>query len=167
MNIHLWNTCAIVNDLRNRRVSEGDSCTYLIAILLLGVGESYLGIFVVPPIEWFLLYEIFVVVTVTVFGIRACFRANGGTTGKDFILRFTCISLPISLKLALVGWVLIFVIYRYPETILDSQVFVDPERAWRAITICWLTAFSAVFYWRVWHHLRLVNDPQPVVAADA
>lgn len=167
MNVHLWNTGAVATDLARGRVSESDACGYLLALALLYVGEYYLGVFVVPPIEWFLLYEFVVVATLTIFGMYRCFLANGGNRGRDFILRFTCISLPISVKLSLVASALIYVFYHYPEAIVDAEVFADPEQAWRAITIVWLAAFTGIFYWRVWFHLRLLgNDTQQITAGD-
>ena len=166
MNIHIWNTKAVARDLVGGRVSEIDACGYLLALSLLFAADHYLAVFVVPPIDWMLLYEFIVVVTVTLVGLRACFLANGGRNGKDFILRFTCISLPINIKLALFGWAFVFVNYRYPELVIDSMTFADPERAWMVLTMFWLAAFTSIFYWRVWHHLKLLHDVQQGVPGD-
>lgn len=160
MNVHLWNTRAVARDLLQGRVSELDACGYLAGLSLLFCADYYLAVFVVPPIDWMLLYEFVVVATITLVGLRACFLANGGSAGKDFIFRFTCISLPINIKLALFGWAFVFINYKYPELAVDALTFADPNQVWIGITIFWLVAFTSIFYWRVWHHLRLLHDAQ-------
>ncbi len=160
MKIRAWNTRGVARDIAAGRISQADAFGHFVGLSLLWVVNGYLAIFVTPPIEWLLLYEFFVVAAITIVGLRACFLANGGNEGKDFLLRFICISFPVEVKLFLLSWVLIAAIYAHPEMLVDPAVFSDPERAWTLLTFLWVAAFTGAFYWRVWHHLQWQHGAQ-------
>jgi hypothetical protein len=98
-----------------------------------------------------------VVLIITVFGLSRCYHANGGALGQHFVLRATCLSFPIALKITFVsialGWVNLFI---FPK-VVDSTTFRDPERVWDLVTFVWSPAFTALLFWRLWHHLSSIQ----------
>lgn len=169
MRIRLWNTSGVARDLAAGRVSEAQSFGYFFACSVLALVNSYAASFLAPEINWLLLYEFFVALAVTLVGVRACYIANEGAVGREFVLRFICISLPVGIKLSLLSWALTVLLYRYPQALLDPFIFVNPQRAWNLFTLLWVAVFTGAYYWRVCVHMRALNQRgiQPNAQADA
>ncbi len=156
MKLRVWNSAGVARDLAAGHVSEGDSFAYFVGSSVLLLVEGYVGTLIGTDIDWLLLYEFFVALVITVVGLRACYLVNGAGSGKDFLVRFICISLPVSVKLALVSWVLYVLFHLFPNPFLDPFLFVNEERAWALFSFLWVAGFTGAFYWRVWFHMRSV-----------
>ena len=85
------------------------------------------------------------------------------------MLRATCLSFPIGLKInvasILLGWVYYFLFPR----VVDATTFRDPGRVFDLIMFVWVPAFSALFFWRLWHHLSSIphlTTPNPTLNPD-
>jgi hypothetical protein len=165
MRIRLWNTRGVVADFVSNRTTQADSCAHLLALSLLWACETYLGFFVTPVVTWTLAFEFAVVAVVTYTGVRACYVANGGNGASDFVLRFICLSLPIQVKLSLLGWTFVGLVYRFPDTFLDPTILPDPEHTWCFVTVAWVGLFSAMYCWRVWHRIDHLHSAQLGAAA--
>lgn len=160
MTIRLWNTKRLVDELVHDQVKERDAFAYFVANSVLWTLMSYYASLMGARLGWMFLYEVAVVLVITVFGLYLCYGANGGASGHQFVLRATCLSFPIGLKVniasILLGWVDYFYFYR----IVDPITFHDPTRIYILTTFLWAAAFAALFYWRLWHHLVLIQRQQ-------
>lgn len=157
MAIHFWNTKALAKKLAHNGVSERDTYFYYVATTVMWTALSYYAIAMGARIGWLFFYGILVVLVITVFGLAQCYQANGGDSGQHFVLRATCLSFPIALKIntvsVLLGWIQYFV---FPY-VIDGITFRDPGHVWDLFTFVWAPAFTALLFWRLWHHLSALQ----------
>lgn len=162
MAIRFWNTKALAQELALAAVREREAFSYYLLNSVMWTLMGYYGYYFGARIGWLFFYEILVVLAITIFGLARCYEANGGSSGQQFVLRATCLSFPISLKInvasILLGWVHY---YLFPR-VVDATTFRDPGQVFDLIMFVWVPAFSALFFWRLWHHLssipRLMNN---------
>jgi hypothetical protein len=158
MAIHFWNTKALARKLAHDGISERDAYGYYLANSIMWTILNYYAIATGARIGWLFFYEILVVLVVTVFGLSRCYAANGGHTGQHFVLRATCLSFPISLKISTASILLIWVNYVVFPKVVDSTTFRDPGHVWDLVTFVWAPVFTALFFWRLWHHLSFLQN---------
>jgi len=170
MTIRFWNTKALAQKLALEAVRERDTFSYYLLNSVMWTIMGYYGYYFGARIGWLFFYEILVVLAITVFGLARCYEANGGSSGQHFVLRATCLSFPIGLKInvasILLGWVYYFLFPR----VVDATIFRDPGRVFDLIMFVWVPAFTALFFWRLWHHLSSIphlTAPNPALNPDA
>lgn len=158
MTVHFWNTNALATKLASGEVKERDAYVYYVANTVTWTVLNYYAVAMGASIGWLFVYEIMVVLVITVFGLAQCYQANGGASGKHFVLRATCLTLPIALKIGVasiaLGWVNYFVFPR----VVESTSFRDPGHVWDLVTFVWAPVFTALLFWRLWHHLSAIQQ---------
>jgi hypothetical protein len=158
MAIHWWNTRKLVVRLAEDRVSEQDAVSYAMISAVLYILPLYSAIWYGGQRSSMLAFELFAVTAISLIGLNACFRANGGTQGVDFLKRISVISAPIGLKILLFSFLLGQVSYygfSYADT---SDSLGDPAFLYRLYSFGITVVFVAFYYWRIKGHLsRLVT----------
>ena len=161
MAIRFINTKALTTELARDQVGEKSMFQYFLANSLLGTILLYYAIIFGANINWMFLIEVVVVVLITVHGLLKAFDANGGSNGKNFLVRATCLAFPIGFKVNLASFMLeLIVSYIFPF-VIDPSSFRNPERVYDLVIFIWAPAFTAIFFWRLTVHLReiqKVND---------
>lgn len=157
MAIHWWNTRKLVVRLAEDRVSEQDAVSYAMISAVLYILPFYSAIWYGGQRSSMLAFELFAVTAISLIGLNACFRANGGAQGVDFLKRISVISAPIGLKILVFSFLLGQVSYygfSYADT---SGSLGDPDFLYRLYSFGITVAFVAFYYWRMKRHLtRLV-----------
>ena len=155
MAIHFLNTKALTTELALDQVSEKTMFQYFLANSLLWTISLYYALVFGAAINWMFLLETVVVLLITIHGLLKAFSINGGADGRDFVVRATCLSFPIGLKVNVVslilGLVAAYIIY---PSIIDPSSFRSPERVYELIMFLWAPAFTAIFFWRLSVHLK-------------
>jgi hypothetical protein len=124
--IHVLRTSKLVQDLARDRVSTRDKAYYLLAgfLFYIAIGYSTLT-FANSGRNWLGLYECCLVLVITILGIQRCYEAGGGDENKQFVVDFTCLSLPVSIKvnIAVWGlyWLFAFAYRRMPDVLSDPS----------------------------------------------
>ena len=158
MAIHWWNTRKLVVRLAEDRVSEQDAVGYAMISVVLYMLPFYSAIWYGGQRSSMLAFELFAVTAISLIGLNACFRANGGAQGVDFLKRISVISAPIGLKILVFSFLLGQVSYygfSYADT---SGSLGDPAFLYRLYSFGITVAFVAFYYWRMKGHLtRLVS----------
>lgn len=158
MTIHFWDTKKVASDLALDQITERDGFAYFVANSVLWTIAFYYGVLFGARLDWLFLYELIVVLAITVFGLFRCFEANGSSGGRQFVLRATCLSFPIGVKINLLSSILGWASYFYFPSIVDGVTFRDPTRVYYLITFFWAATFAALFYWRLWYHLSSITQ---------
>lgn len=149
--MYWWNTHKLAEAIKNDVLNEYDKMKYFLTLSLILVVSMYLIQFqesssVTALIEMILMFLI------VLFGILITFKANRGNEGKDYIVRVTCLSLPILIKIMLLS-VLFGIIIGFWSEITDSSMD----------TMYWILTpvtiiLQILFYVRLTVHLKYINS---------
>jgi hypothetical protein len=156
--VHFWNTGAIAAKLGRGEIGERDAFLYFVANSVLWTVNLYYGVLVGARYGWLLFYELLVVLAITVFGLCKGFEANGGSDGSHFVLRATCLSLPLGIKVSLLSFASGWGIYYIFPTVVDPMSFRDPTRVYQLFAFLLAAGITGFFYWRLWLHLSFVRQ---------
>ena len=152
MAFHFLNTNAVAVELKEQRVSERDTFLYYLGNTVLWTLVLYFWLFQGARITWMFWFESVVVLLITILGLLKAFEVNGGPDGHQFVIRATCLSLPIGIKVYVASFDLGWVYYFAFPSIVDPGTFREPERIFDLIEFIWAPGFTALFFWRLWVH---------------
>ncbi|NVJ59483.1 MAG: hypothetical protein HWE27_03790 [Gammaproteobacteria bacterium] len=96
--MYIWNTNSLIQDLKNNNVSQKEQFKYALAFSVLSVVGSDPSLSIGLKYTSMDTISTAVMLVITIFGLIFCFKANEGVDGKDFILRFFTIGLPITIR---------------------------------------------------------------------
>jgi hypothetical protein len=152
--MYIWKTQQLVNDLRAGPLDEGELKNYYLVYAIIISVVSHTGTNVPLDESMFVLvFNVIGSIMITIIGINAAFKANGGSAGSRFIEKAVSISLPLTIKLT-VGFVLFFVLFFF----LLSENFELNESQIEWIFIVGSLVIEAVFMWRLTVHVRATNE---------
>ncbi|MDT3737719.1 MAG: hypothetical protein ROZ00_15930 [Denitratisoma sp.] len=160
MAIHFWNTDKLIKRLADDNVSEIETMRYA----MIGAGlysfAIYYALLAGTYRSWLLLYEFICVLLISVIGVAECFKANGGPLGRDFLKRFTVISIPVGIKLFLAGLFFGIVGYFGFSYVVTPQSFRNPAFVFELYSFAFAALFMFVYYWRIATHLSRLQLQQ-------
>lgn len=160
MTIHWWNTDRIVERLAEGSVSEVESSRYAMIGVVLYFQATYFATWFGGYHSWLLIYEFFVVTAIGLVGVNECLKANGGAQGFDFLKRFSIISVPVGLKVALVATAIGQVVnYGFPYVVTQTT-FRNPTFVYQLFAFSLSAAFAFIYYWRITIHLARIAKGQ-------
>jgi hypothetical protein len=117
---------------------------------------------------WIGLAEFVCVVAVIVFDVLYAYKRNGGHQGEQFVVRFTCLLLPVSINVYviawgpyyLLGWWFKKAIYQLSfssQEAADQVIrFVQKDLPW-AITLVFVVLTQLLIFWRISHHMGRIS----------
>lgn len=120
--------------------------------------------------SWLLIYEFIAITIIALFGVHECLKANGGEEGHEFLKRYSVVSVPVGLKLALAGLLLSRVIYYGFPYVVTPTTFRDPVFVFHILSFLISASFAFVYFWRIRTHLARVVEaqrPNPSLNKDA
>ncbi|MDR2000542.1 MAG: hypothetical protein LBP94_03300 [Zoogloeaceae bacterium] len=139
--------------LANGGLGEEDFKNYYLVTSILISIWLYLGILAEPQESMFALaLEAIGTVIITILGINAAFKANGGSAGAHFINKVVSISLPLFMKLLATGFVLGLIL---GFSVVLSLSKYQEEWVWAVAS----PLVQAIFFWRLVVHVRATNQP--------
>ena len=149
--MYFWKIESLKKDIKENKLTEKDKFIYLfISIILSTIGMELMTFM---PLEsnniWDFIESvsnIFIVALGTLFA----FKANGGTTGTDFLGKYFSISLVISIRF----WMILIAIFI--GLILFDFYTLEIETTFLETTL-YLLWFIAM-YWRIFKHIKDVKD---------
>ncbi|MBA2875435.1 hypothetical protein [Thermaerobacillus caldiproteolyticus] len=107
--MYFWNVKALAEELMQKKITPQKKMQYLLAFILvetISVELSYwLGIYSKANI-YDVLYSFFSI-AINFLGVIFCYKANKRGDNQDFIERFVCIGLPISIRILFLGIVMV------------------------------------------------------------
>ena len=145
--MYIWNTGALITELASETVRESEKMKYLLVGSVIYLTTGYFT--VLPSSEWNTIYftEFVIALGITLFGVIRSYQNNGGSDGKYFLERFTCLSVPISIKCLIIFWPPFFVFYRFTD---PKDLGIPQSSAIHVLElVVFVTAlgFSALYYY--------------------
>jgi len=153
-------TKRLVEDLAHERVSPRDKAYYLLAgfVISLVIGYSTLT-FANQGRDWLGAFEFLMLTVISVIGVQRSFEAGGGDSNPDFVAEFTCLSVPLSIKIAFVVWGLYWLFTLSLRALLPQLAVEDADTARRIFvlgnTAAWLAAVFVNLAWTLAFFIRM------------
>jgi hypothetical protein len=109
--MYVLNTRRLAEDLAHRRVSTRDKAYYLLLgwVLFIAIGYSTL-VFSSASRTWIGVFEAFMLTVIAVFGVQSCYEAGGGDDNDSFVVDFTCLLVPLTIKIYVIVWGLFWLV---------------------------------------------------------
>jgi len=125
--MYFWNTRQLALDLREGKVTEQDEVRYLFAYVI-WTSISILVLKWIPSEYALSKIADIAELGVTIIGLLICYKANSRGDGREFVVRFICMSWPVSVRLFAafvplgfaIGVVLAVVTPEYVDPIADG-----------------------------------------------
>jgi len=99
--MYIWNVKALEQGLRGGIISEREQFKYVLFLVI--IGGIFVGALASIGGEWnfwrFLDYLMFNVIGIV--GAITCYRVNKAGDDKDFIVRYTCLTVPVVVRFVL------------------------------------------------------------------
>ncbi len=153
MRAHFWSTEHLVVDLATGMLEPRLERTYM----LLAGGLFTLTVFGASVnggyMDWIALLDLVCMLAITLVGVNEAFKANGGTSGQQFILRLSTLSVPLGSRFFLLGIALNLLYLRVLPGVLTGGLVRDPELVYSFLAFVTPLALTFAFYWRLAHHL--------------
>lgn len=148
--MYFWKTSLLVEDLKRSSLGENDFKNYYLATAIFTSACLYLAMLQPRENILALVLEAIGTLVVTVLGLNAAFRANGGPTGSRFVEKAVAISFPLLSKVFVAGFAsgLLFVV----SAAFDVS---QPQLEWVGATA--IVAIQVIFFQRLVVHVRNTN----------
>lgn len=146
--MYFWKTDDLIDELRKGSLSQADRFKYLFVMILITVFLTELMLYMSEVPSVIAITESIMVVTITIFGMIWCYQTNKLGDNSEFLDRFICLSLPITVRL-FVFFVLIYTLYIFFGTSFFGEAFEKFTEQTNWIDVIFTVAFSVYFYWRL------------------
>jgi hypothetical protein len=162
--MYWWNTHALAEALKTKRLSQRQKMIYL-AVMMLGVSlvvevTAWLGpgSGVTPAMG---VIRGAVLSGITLWGVLACYQANRRGDDSEFIDRFVCLSLPLTIRVLIVFSLLAFALI-IPVYLMMCLMMGDRcESVATLLSDLLILVAEVVFYRRLRWHLLRVSGASP------
>lgn len=157
MAFHLLDTRALDKELAEDEVSEPDTLKYVLANAFVWYFMGHYNIYMGAFVDWMLAFDFVIVCLIAVLGFLKCYEINGGDDGRHYLLRITCLTLPIGIKVIGAGLIVSWGLYFAAPYVFDPMTFRNPEKVADLVFFLLPIVFEGIFYWRLLHHMRLIR----------
>ena len=126
--MYLWKVDRLADELGNNQVSQKEEFKYTLAFTLLGIlllGLAAFGSGAVP--HWLMAADLAIMLIITGAGIVYCYKRNQGLDNRDFIVRFICLGLPVTVRITILGLVVGFIVGAVAGIVLEPESFQHSE----------------------------------------
>lgn len=121
----LLRTKPLATQLSTQQLTEKETAKYLFAMFVIEILWAVGHRGTEPYSVWNSISLLFgILITVTMF--VTCFRLNSAYDNRDFVKRFICLSLPVTIRLACIIYTIAFLVNLFDSNILSS--WVDSEK---------------------------------------
>jgi hypothetical protein len=158
MALHWWHTERLRSELANDSLSESDSLRYMLLAVSLFVYGSYVSVWTGAYRDWGFFFEACLVLAIGLVGTNECFKANGGRSGRSFLLRYSALAVPVGLKVAVFSTVVSQAIYYGFAYVVTPSAFRSPEFVYRVLSFVLPLVWAFVYYWRIAFHIARIQQ---------
>ena len=170
MRIHLLDSGATARELAENRLPEPTRAKYLALGWIIYIALAYSTLtYSNASRSWIGVFEFVSVLAVAVWGFIRAYVSNGGKNGRDFVVRFTCLLVPASIKAHMLVWGAYYVLAWGLRALLPELSFSTKAGADRFIeitrylpivmTYLAVVVSQLVLFLIIAHHLKRISLP--------
>lgn len=151
--MYFWNTNALQSELKNGTLTQADRFKYFfVFVVLTAIGIEISRHMPVPSFERSIGSVLNIIVTIV--GTIWCYKVNKAGDNSEFIDRYICLSLPVSVRVIVLFMVFYFS-YMIIGTILFGNPFSEYINSFNWLDVFFFTMFDLILYWRL---SEAIND---------
>jgi hypothetical protein len=168
MPIHVLNSRRVAEELKRDAVTSREQVLYLLAGWVFYLALSY-STLIYSNISrtWIGAVEFVCVAIVSVVGFFYAYKTNGGEKGREFVVRFTCLLLPVSVQVYVLVWAFYYLFAWWFSQLLPNLSFASQASAnqfiWFAqvilpptVTLVFIALTQIIIFWKVANHIRWI-----------
>jgi hypothetical protein len=114
--MYIWKISPLIDELKTQNLSQKEQFKYFLTYSLFMVLSTEPSLYADFNYVFYDTIDTFVASLITVLGIVYCYKINEKGDGKDFILRFITLGIPISVRFGLVMIVVIGFYYGFIDS---------------------------------------------------
>jgi len=119
--MYIWKVSPLIEELKNQKLSQKEQFKYFLTYSLLMVLSADPFLYIDFNYVIYDSIDTLVASIITILGIIYCFKVNESVDGKDFILRFITLGLPITVRFVFVIILVVGIYYGLIDS-SDSEV---------------------------------------------
>ncbi|MDL1964271.1 MAG: hypothetical protein LWW98_08070 [Deltaproteobacteria bacterium] len=148
--MYFWKTKQLAAFIKDAGLTENIRKNYYLATSILMLISIYL-IALSPPKNYYaIIVEAVSALAITIIGIKTTFSANNGEKGSDYVGRMIVLSLPLVIKILVIGFLFGLIVGVYIGISGNSDV-----ESWATMILS--ISLQAWFFWRLNIHLKCIN----------
>jgi len=139
--MYIWKISPLVQALKSEELSQKEQFKYFLtySILMLLATDPYLY-----SDFKYVVYDTVdtvIMLLITIFGLIYCYKINESIDGKDFILRFMILGLPIMVRFLVISISIVIVYYAFTDTSDTDVITTQP------VDVVFSAIFMAGYYY--------------------
>ena len=159
--MYLWNIYDLKKILMLNQLSEGYKFYYLLISSMLFAVFTEVYVFF-PPQETNIADKIGAILSIVIqlVGLIVAFKMNGGKDGKEFLARYTSISVSLMFRFLIftIAFLFFHIFIMYLLSLIIPNQYLGNIA--NSIDVTFIPAFEVVFYWRLCVHIHDVYKRQ-------
>jgi len=156
--MYLWKVDSLVEDFKSGKVSQKEEFKYMLLFTITIILASDPALYIGSAYNSYDTLSSVLMLGISIFGVYYCYKLNSSGDDKDFIVRITCIGLPVMVRVlaviipvSIIGGILES-IFLYPES-LDEETFGSTPTQVVSISV-----FIAAYYWYLSIKIKTVSS---------
>ena len=146
--MYFWNVKALVEELKTDQLTEKQKFMYLLVATLIASFFMEVAVFLTPgPFQ---VFESLAILFIIAFGIWYCFFLNQQRDNKNFLERYICLSLPVSIRF----FVFVFFILCVLVVLEEMLGYSSENTIYEPIGLCFI---EAVYFYMLGHYIKLTS----------
>ncbi len=162
--MYFWNTKALANELKEGSVDQKEKMKYFLVFMLWTFVVLDLSLYMQEDYSSNDFILSLADTGLMMIAVYLCYRINRDGDDSDFIDRFVCLSLPITIKFtSVVFGILIGVSILSPFLGESFNPWAEEGSLLEGIEILLI---EVIYYWRVWVAIKWVSNPQITIKSS-
>jgi hypothetical protein len=157
MRPRFWRVSAVSRDFAAGLISEKLSMLYfLLAAIVVLVEQQYI-LWWGPRDGWMFYFEFLILVGFVVSGVAFCWHGNGASSGRDFVKRIVCFSLPAGVQVTVFNIVYGNLVIYFGDSIHETKSLDEMVRIMDALAYVGVVGLNLYFWYLVYSGFRTLN----------
>lgn len=155
--MHLFKIKPLAKELSENSIGEKLSFYYLLVSIFVGTFNTYYSLWWGTNRDITFYFEFVVALVISAFGCYKAYEANGMESGSEFIKKFVCFSVPVGIRVAVIGIIIGIFINLTFKSIFLSGAFKSPDRALSIFRYTVFLVLNGYFWWMVVQGLKQIK----------
>ena len=155
--MRLWNINKLIAELREDSLSQKKKFYYFLTFFILFIWIGLVFQYIPVEVNFMLVLDNVIYLVLSFCGLVICFKTNQKGDNINFIERFICLSIPISIRLTVIICI-IYIPYFLIGYIIDFEAFDRFTDKTNWVSILFTILFVSYFYGKLQKSIKSVSQ---------